>query len=81
MLSILGRCFVWLDTGTYESLFVVAMFVETFEKRQGYNIACHEEKACSNDWLSTIQALHTAEALAQNSYGHYLKALVAAQIK
>lgn len=74
--ELLGRGFAWLDTGTYESLLEAAHFVETLEKRQGYKIACLEEIALSNGWLSTKQVLETAKALSKNSYGKYLKTLV-----
>jgi len=74
--EVLGRGFAWLDTGTHESLLEAAHFVETLEKRQGYKIACLEEIALSNGWLSTEQVLETAQSLSKNSYGQYLKTLV-----
>ena len=72
----LGRGFAWLDTGTIESLLEATMFVETIEKRQGYKIACLEEIAFNNDWLTLDQVRNTAKALNKNSYGKYLQGLI-----
>ena len=72
----LGRGFAWLDTGTHESLLEAAMFVETIEKRQGYKIACLEEIAFNNGWLTSNQVMNTAKALSKNSYGQYLLGLI-----
>ena len=74
--ELLGRGFAWLDTGTYESLLEAAMFVETIEKRQGYKIACLEEIAWKNGWLSNEKVMQAAKALSKNSYGQYLNELV-----
>lgn len=74
--ELLGRGFAWLDTGTHESLLEAAMFVETIEKRQGYKIACLEEIAWNNGWLSNEQVMQTAKALSKNSYGQYLESLI-----
>jgi len=74
--ELLGRGFAWLDTGTHESLLEAAMFVETIEKRQGYKIACLEEIAWNNGWLSNEQVMQTAKALSKNSYGKYLMDLI-----
>ncbi|BED87963.1 MULTISPECIES: glucose-1-phosphate thymidylyltransferase RfbA [unclassified Pseudoalteromonas] len=71
----LGRGFAWLDTGTHESLLEAAQFVETIEKRQGYKIACLEEIAFNNGWLSKEQIKERAELFKKNSYGHYLSVL------
>lgn len=74
--ELLGRGFVWLDTGTFESLLEAAMFAETIEKRQGYKIACIEEIAWRNGWLNNNQVLAVANRLMKNSYGQYLKSLI-----
>ncbi|MEH8021238.1 glucose-1-phosphate thymidylyltransferase RfbA [Rheinheimera metallidurans] len=73
--ELLGRGFAWLDTGTHESLLEAGMFVETIEKRQGYKIACLEEIAFNNGWLSKEQIKQQGLLLSKNSYGQYLLAL------
>ena len=74
--ELLGRGFAWLDTGTHESLIEAGMFVETVEKRQGFKIACLEEIAYNNDWLTKEQLKKTGNELSKNSYGQYLLHLV-----
>ena len=74
--ELLGRGFAWLDTGTHESLLEAAMFVETIERRQGYKIACLEEIAWNNGWLSNEQVIQAAKASSKNSYGQYLADLI-----
>ena len=73
--ELLGRGFAWLDTGTHESLLEAGMFVETIEKRQGYKVACLEEIAFNNGWLSKQQVQEQGVKLSKNSYGQYLLAL------
>lgn len=68
----LGRGFAWLDTGTHESLLEASHFVQTIELRQGYKIACLEEIAFSNGWMSREEVLKKAEEMNNNSYGKYL---------
>lgn len=68
----LGRGFAWLDTGTHDSLLAAAHFVETIETRQGYKIACLEEIAFNQGWLSQFQILEIGLALAKTGYGEYL---------
>ncbi|MDP1540916.1 MAG: glucose-1-phosphate thymidylyltransferase RfbA [Moraxellaceae bacterium] len=70
--EILGRGFAWLDTGTHESLMEAANFVETIEKRQGYKVACLEEIAYNNGWLTTGELRSAGKSLSKNSYGQYL---------
>ncbi len=74
--ELLGRGFAWLDTGTHESLLEAAHFVETIEKRQGYKIACLEEIAFHQGWLSALQICEQAEQLNKTGYGQYLLALL-----
>jgi len=70
--EVLGRGFAWLDTGTHESLLEAAQFVETIEKRQGYKVACLEEIAYNNDWLTKEQVQAAGKLMSKNSYGQYL---------
>ncbi|HEH9416929.1 TPA: glucose-1-phosphate thymidylyltransferase RfbA [Aeromonas sobria] len=74
--ELLGRGFAWLDTGTHESLHDAASFVETIEKRQGYKIACLEEIAWRNEWLTDNKLIAAANKMAKNSYGQYLSSLL-----
>ena len=74
--ELLGRGFAWLDTGTHESLLEAAMFVETIEKRQGYKIACLEEIAWNNGWITRKQLFDFGKKLEKNSYGRYLMNMV-----
>ncbi len=74
--DLLGRGFAWLDTGTHESLLEAAQFVETLEKRQGYKVACLEEIAFNQGWLSKDALYTAAKELSKNSYGQYLLELV-----
>ena len=74
--ELLGRGFAWLDTGTHESLLQAAQFVETIEKRQGYKVACLEEIALNNGWLTKDQVLEIGQSMQKNDYGQYLISLV-----
>ena len=74
--ELLGRGFAWLDTGTHESLLEAGMFVEMIEKRQGYKIACLEEIAYNNGWLTEQDLQRIGNKLSKNSYGQYLLELV-----
>ena len=74
--ELLERGFAWLDTGTQGSLLEAAQFVETIEKRQGYKVACLEEIALNNGWLSKDQVLAIGQSMSKNSYGQYLISLV-----
>lgn len=73
--EMLGRGFAWLDTGTHESLLDAAHFVETIEKRQGYEAACLEEIAFYNGWLTTEDLQRFGQSLSKNNCGQYLLAL------
>jgi glucose-1-phosphate thymidylyltransferase len=74
--KMLGRGFAWLDTGTHESLLDAAHFVETVETRQGYKIACLEEIAFANSWLTIDQLSSIASSMNKTQYGAYLASLV-----
>lgn len=68
----LGRGFAWLDTGTHESLSEAATFIEVIEKRQGLKVACLEEIAYSNGWITKEKLAELAQPMAKNQYGQYL---------
>ena len=70
--ELLGRGFAWLDTGTHDSLMEAGQFVQTVEHRQGLKVACLEEIAFHNGWLSKELLLKQANALKKTSYGKYL---------
>lgn len=72
----LGRGFAWLDTGTHDSLLEASSFVKTIEHRQGYKIACLEEIAFNQGWLSQAQVVNIANKNMKNSYGPYLLSIV-----
>ena len=72
----LGRGFAWLDTGTHDSLLAAGNFVQTIEHRQGLKVACLEEIAYENKWLSRQQLLDKAELLKKTGYGEYLLSVV-----
>ena len=78
--EVLGRGFAWLDTGTHESLLEAAQFVETIEKRQGYKVACLEEIAYNNGWLTKEEVQTAGELMSKNSYGQYLLALANGEV-
>lgn len=67
-----GEGFAWLDTGTHDSLAEASIFVEVIEKRQGVKIACLEEIAFRNGWISDAELRKVAEPMARNPYGRYL---------
>ena len=68
----LGRGFAWLDTGTHDSLAEASIFVEVIEKRQGLKIACLEDIAFRNGWISADKLRELAAPMAKNQYGQYL---------
>lgn len=71
--TMLGRGFAWLDTGTHGNLLDAGHFVETIETRQGYKIACLEEIAYRNGWLTLDQIQTAAATLSKSGYGQYLR--------
>ena len=72
----LGRGYAWLDTGTHESLLDAANFIRTIETRQGLQVACLQEIACMNRWLTKPQILDSIGNLLKTEYGQYLQRLV-----
>ncbi len=71
-LTILGRGFAWLDTGTHDSLIEASQFVYSVEKRQGLKIACLEEIAYRNKWITSDELKNRANFLQKTNYGQYL---------
>lgn len=74
--ELLSRGFAWLDTGTHDSLLAAGQFVQTIEHRQGYKVACLEEIAYNNGWITKENLLEIANRLNKNGYGVYLRELV-----
>lgn len=68
----LGRGFAWLDTGTHDSLSEASTFIEVIEKRQGLKIACLEEIAFRNGWITADRVRELAQPMSKNQYGQYL---------
>ena len=71
----LGRGYAWLDTGTHESLMEASEFIRAIEHRQGLKVACLEEIAFANGWISQEDVIELAKPLAKTSYGQYLNGL------
>ena len=72
----LGRGFAWLDTGTHDSLLEASQYVQTIEHRQGLKIACLEEIAWQNGWISDERLAELAKPLSKTQYGQYLQRLL-----
>jgi glucose-1-phosphate thymidylyltransferase len=74
--SMMGRGYAWLDTGTHDSLLEAGQFIATLEKRQGLKVACPEEISFAKGWIAPEQLLKLAAPLAKTQYGQYLQRLV-----
>ncbi len=70
--QVMGRGHAWLDTGTHESLLEASQFIQTIEKRQGLKVACPEEIAWRQGWITSQDLEQLAEPLAKSGYGKYL---------
>ncbi|MCI2082602.1 MAG: glucose-1-phosphate thymidylyltransferase RfbA [Bacteroidales bacterium] len=73
--ELLGRGFAWLDTGTHDSLAEATNFVQVLENRQGLKIACLEEIAFNNGWMTREKLIEVAKPMIKNQYGQYLMEL------
>jgi glucose-1-phosphate thymidylyltransferase len=74
--EIMGRGYAWLDTGTHDSLLEASSFIATLQKRQGLMVACPEEIAFHQRWISERQLRALAEPLAKSGYGQYLLRMI-----
>ena len=75
--QMMSRGMAWLDTGTHDSLLEAALFVHTIERRQGLNIACPEEIAYRQGFITAEQLESLAQPISKSGYGQYLLALLA----
>lgn len=74
--QLLGRGFAWLDTGTHESLHEASSFVQTIENVQGLKVACLEEIAWRNGWLTSEEVIELSKPMFKNDYGQYLAQMI-----
>ena len=75
--SMFGRGYAWLDTGTHDSLLTAARFIATLQNRQGLMVACPEEIAYRNKWITADQVIELAQPLCKIGYGQYLLRIIA----
>jgi glucose-1-phosphate thymidylyltransferase len=68
----MGRGFAWLDTGTHDSMLEASSFIATLQKRQGLQVACPEEIAYAQKWISAEQLERLAQPFIKTNYGQYL---------
>ncbi|MEG2040773.1 MAG: glucose-1-phosphate thymidylyltransferase RfbA [Hafnia sp.] len=78
--EIMGRGYAWLDTGTHESLLDAGQFISTLERRQGLKVACPEEIAYRQNWISVEQLERLAQPMLKNGYGQYLLRIIKEKI-
>lgn len=78
--EVMGRGYAWLDTGTHDSLLEASQFIATLEHRQGLKVACPEEIAFRQKWISAEQLEALATPLLKNGYGHYLMRILNEQV-
>jgi glucose-1-phosphate thymidylyltransferase len=79
--EIMGRGYAWLDTGTHDSLLDAAGFIATLQKRQGLMVACPEEIAYRQGWITAEHVLKLAVPLKKNAYGQYLEKMLSENLK
>jgi glucose-1-phosphate thymidylyltransferase len=79
--EIMGRGYAWLDTGTHDSLLDAAGFIATLQKRQGLMVACPEEIAYRQGWITAEHVLKLAAPLKKNAYGQYLEKMLSENLK
>ncbi len=78
--EVMGRGMAWLDTGTHESLLEASQYIETIERRQGLKIACPEEIAYRQGWVTADMIRQLAQPMSKNGYGQYLLKMLTEQV-
>ena len=78
--EMMGRGMAWLDTGTHESLLEASQYIETIERRQGLKIACPEEIAYRQGWVTADKIRELAQPMSKNGYGQYLLKMLTEQL-